>query len=147
MNGKRLTAQEIRFKERYLLTGKVVESALYAKYAPSTAKTKAFTWVSDSKCPANKRHLLEAIREAQRERSEKTKVDAEWILTELQVQYELAKGEGDRPNALRALDLAGKHVDVQAYKDKVDIVHRMTHEEALESLEHGSDSAEHHTAH
>ena len=83
MNDKPLNAQELLFKDKYLLTGKVVESALHARYAESTAKSKAFTWVSEGKCPKNKLHLLKAIREAQAKRSEKTKIDADFVLEHL----------------------------------------------------------------
>ena len=164
---KKLTSQEKVFKEQFLLTGKVVESALAAKYAESTAKSKAFTWVSDSKCPANKRHLLKAIREAQAERSERTQIDADWMLKRLaeeadadladiyneegsikpihewpeiwrkglvagidvEQKYDYKDGEkvpdgyvvkikvSDR---VKRLELIGRHIDVQAFKDKVE---------------------------
>lgn len=167
MMGKKLNTQEEAFKRKFLLTANVVESALYAKYAPSTAKTKAFTWVSDSKCPKNKRHLLEAINKAKSERSERTKIDSDWLLNRLALEAEAdvadlyAENGGLLPvhqwpeiwrkglvsgidthqeyvykdgkkipdgvtmkvklsERVKRLELIGRHVDVQAFKDQVD---------------------------
>jgi len=81
--GKELTAQEELFRDRYLLTANVAESALFAGYAQSVATSAAYTWVSESKCPDNKRHLLNAILKARLERSKETKIDANWLLQRL----------------------------------------------------------------
>lgn len=80
---KQLDAREVVFRDEYLKTLKPYDAAIAAGYAETTAKTKAFTWVSDSKCPDNKRHLLEAINQAKAERSERTQIDADWLLKRL----------------------------------------------------------------
>lgn len=80
---KQLNDQEAIFKDEYVKSRDVVKSALKAKYAATTAKTKAFMWVSGSKCPENKRHLYIAIHNALQEVEEKTVVDAAFIRSHL----------------------------------------------------------------
>lgn len=80
MAAKPLNKQERKFKERYLETANVVESALYAGYAPSTAKSHAFRWIRNDKCPANKQHLCKAIMDAQQKRSARTERNADLAL-------------------------------------------------------------------
>ena len=136
-----MTPKQQQFILEYLIDRNATQAAIRAGYSKNSAKQIGAENLT-------KHVILTEIIKAIEERSEKTKVDAEWILTELQSVYDEARADHDKPSALRALDLAGKHVDVQAYKDKVDIVHRMTHEEALDTLDHGSDSAaDNHTTH
>lgn len=80
MAAKKLNEQERKFKEKYLETANVVQSALYAGYSQSTALSKAFRWVSDGKCPDNKLHLFKAIQQAQQKRSERTELNADLAL-------------------------------------------------------------------
>lgn len=77
---KPLNAKEQIFVDEYLLTLKPEQAARQAGYAESTCKSAAYTWIKETKCPANKVHVYNAIQEALRKRSEKTGIDADWVL-------------------------------------------------------------------
>lgn len=169
MKTKKLDSKELMFVEHYLLDPNPRKSALAAGYAETTAKTKAFSWVCESKCPENKRHVLDEIRKRQRERSEETKIDANWLLTRLakiaefnirkflvitdegDAYYDfssatdddwycigeytadqISKGSGDdryevdrvkvkQLDRMKAFELIGRHVDVKAFTDKIEV--------------------------
>ena len=167
---KKLNAQELVFKDRYLNTMNAYQSAIDAKYAETTALKKSSAWVGKSRnaCPANKRHLWDAVYKAMQERSEETNIDAKFVLTNLAAMIqadpidiideetgaykrihdwplvwrrmlsaadvqEIYEGYGkDRKSIgeiikykfidkLKAFELLGKHVNVQAFKDKIDL--------------------------
>ena len=128
---KELTAKELLFKDSYLLSMRPHEAAIKAGYAESTATSKAFTWVSERKCPDNKRHLFNAIQSAKNQRAERTKIDADWVLLKAKESFEINAAikyndDGDKEmiNAAAAgkfLDQVGKHVDIQAFKEKVEV--------------------------
>ncbi len=81
MTPNQLDAREQRFVEEYLLDLDPKRSAIAAGYAKTTASTKSFGWVSKSK--STKPHVLAAIREALAERSERLKIEADWVLKRL----------------------------------------------------------------
>ena len=83
-----LDAREQRFVEEYLLDLDPKRSAIAAGYAKTTASTKSFGWVSKSK--STKPHVVAAIREALAERSERLKIEADWVLQRL-----IAEAEAD----------------------------------------------------
>lgn len=77
---KKLDAREKRFKKEYLIDLKPERAALAAGYSKTTAKTKAYMWVSDSKF---KPHLYEAIQKEMKKRSKRTEITADRVLEEL----------------------------------------------------------------
>ncbi len=81
MTLKLLDAREQRFVEEYPIDLDPEAAALRAGYAASTARTKAFGWVSRSKC--TKPHVLAAIAKALAARAERTKINADWVLRRL----------------------------------------------------------------
>ena len=88
MTPNQLDAREQRFVEEYLLDLDPKRSAIAAGYAKTTASTKSFGWVSKSK--STKPHVVAAIREALAERSERLKIEADWVLQRL-----IAEAEAD----------------------------------------------------
>ena len=166
---KKLSARERVFVDEYLVNLKPEQAALKAGYAKSTANTKAYTWVRESKCPANKLHVLHAITAAKAKRNEITGIDAAWILKRLALLAnfninrfmtvsssglpyydfsaatdddwyciseittdQIMKGFGDdtyevervklkSESKLKALELMGRHVDVQAFSEKIEV--------------------------
>lgn len=165
---KKLDAKETVFRDQYLLTNSPYDAAIAAGYSETMAKTKAYTWVSDGKCPNHKIHLYNEIKKLQIERSKKTGIDAEWLLKRLAAEatadvadlyfesgtlkpvhewpliwrqglvggldveqkFEYIEGEkvpdgyvtklklSDR---IKRLELIGKHIDVQAFKEKLEV--------------------------
>jgi hypothetical protein len=77
-----------------------------------------------------KPQIAEAINAAQAERNQKTKIDAAWVLEQAAQSYivnstEYMDEQGRmvplNANAARGfLELAGKHVGVQAFKEKIE---------------------------
>lgn len=164
-----LSAQEQVFVDEYLLCLKPEQAAIKAGYAESTAKSKAYTWVSEGKCPKNKMHVFEAIQAAKAKRSEETKIDSAWLLKRLALiadfninrfittnskgdayydfseatdddwyciteltSDQIFKGSGDdmyevdrvklkTMDRMKALELIGRHVEVQAFRDRAEL--------------------------
>lgn len=80
-----LTARQSRFRDEYLLDLNATQAALRAGFAKSTAEKKAPLWVGKSResCPANMRHVWDAVDEAIQERSKRTQLDADSVLQQL----------------------------------------------------------------
>lgn len=165
--GKPLSAREKTFVDEFLIDLKPEAAALKAGYAKTTAATKSYTWVKESKVPPNKRHVFIAIQEAKKKRSTETKIDAAWVLGELKGMWEanlsdILNDDGsvapvsEWPRAWtkqingfevaeisefqngqkmhvgdlkkikwiareKILDMIAKHVDVQAFKEKIEV--------------------------
>ena len=133
MNTKTLTPKQQRFIDEYLVDLNATQSAIRAGYSPRTARAIACENLA-------KPDIQEAIARAKRDRSEATKIDAEYVLQGAVELFERcmqhvrpAKNPktgkplfDDDGNALyvfnsggaaRALELVGKHVDIGAFKD------------------------------
>jgi phage terminase small subunit len=77
---RKLDARETRFVQEYLVSLDPKQAALTAGYSETVAASKAYQWVSNGKV---KPHVFAAVQEAQAERAERTKIDADWVLTRL----------------------------------------------------------------
>lgn len=82
---KKLDAREERFVGEYLRHLDPKKAALDAEYSKTTAASKAYQWVSDSK---SKPHVFAAIEAGKAARSERTEIDADWVLTRLAQEAE-----------------------------------------------------------
>ncbi len=116
MSGK-LTAKQQSFCEEYLIDLNATQAAIRAGYSVKTAK--------DIGCQnLAKLNIASYIAELKAERSKKTKIDAAYVL---EMSNELLKRcmvEGEDFNATgvgKALDLIGKHIDVQAFNEKATV--------------------------
>ena len=69
-----------------------------------------------------KSHIRSRVAHLIEERAKESKIDAKWVLKEAQDLYKECRKEGDRAQANKALDTIGKHVDVQAWSEKKEIV-------------------------
>lgn len=152
-----LTAKQQRFCEEYLIDLNATQAAIRAGYSEKTAKEIASENLT-------KPNIAEFIQKALEERSERTKVDADYVLNRLSEidnmsvrdimnddmtlkplsewpdvwcssisaidVSELVAGQKDSevaisfikklkwPDTMKALDMIGKHVDVQAFNEK-----------------------------
>ena len=155
MNTKTLTPKQHRFVEEYLIDLNLTKSAARAGYSEKTARQIGSENLS-------KPDIQEAIAEAKRERSEATKIDAEYVLRRLHQIVERClqevkpalhpktrrqlKDEGgnalytfNAAGANQALALLGKHVSVAAFnKDRLEINGEIT---LVERLQRGRDRA------
>ncbi|MFD2205527.1 terminase small subunit [Kiloniella antarctica] len=120
-----LTDMQRRFVEEYLLDLNATQAALRAGYSPNSVKQTASRVL-------RKISVKDAIKRAQAERSERLKIDADYVLRGAVELFErcmqrstVADAEGEykfqHSGAGKALELIGKHVSVQAFKEKVEM--------------------------
>lgn len=148
-----LTPRQQRFVDEYLLDLNGTQAAIRAGYSAKTANEQAARLLTYASVSA-------AILEAKRARSERTKVNADWLLDRLAdetvadiadlyaedgsvkpvhqwpmiwrqglvagIEVErIAEGMGTVTkikisDRLKRLELIGKHIDVQAFKDRIE---------------------------
>jgi phage terminase small subunit len=107
-----LTPKQQRFVEEYLID-------LNASRAYRAAGYKG----NDNVCAVEGHKLLSnpkvqpVISAGKLARSEETGITAKWVLEQAAKVYREAHTDNDRKNALRALEMCGKHVDVGAFKE------------------------------
>lgn len=90
---KELNFQEQAFAALYLESFNAREAARGAGYAESVVLNKAWSWVSLTSCPPNKRHVREYIHAQVKERFGDDDIDAEWLLKRcrLLVEFNIKK--------------------------------------------------------
>jgi len=148
-----MTPKQQRFVEEYLVDLNATQAAIRAGYSAATASEIGYENLS-------KPQIADAIAEARAERSERTRIDADWLLTRLAAEavadvaelYEddgrikpvrdwpliwrqglvaglevetIGEGAGNLTKVklsdrIKRLELIGKHIDVQAFKDKIE---------------------------
>ena len=136
MNAK-LTARQERFILEYLVDLNATQAAIRAGYSPKSARAIACENLA-------KPDIQEAIALAKQARAEATKIDSEWVLRQAVALYQRCVQEikpalhpktrrqlkDNDGNALytfnaaaanRALELVGKHVDIGAFKDRLEV--------------------------
>ena len=137
MNKRKLTARQERFVDEYLVDLNATQSAIRAGYSAKTAKQQGARLLTNA-------DVKKGIAEAKQSRSEKTKIDAEYVLKGAVELFERcmqnvrpAKNPktgkplfDDAGNALyvfnaggaaRALEIIGKHIEVAAFKDRLEV--------------------------
>lgn len=118
-----LTDMQEKFCEEYLVDLNMKQAAIRAGYSAATADSQACQLVSKPK-------VRERIQELKAARSQKTSIDAEWVLRECVESYHYNKervvdrwGNEVMRNASIAakfLELAGRHIGVRAFDPKVE---------------------------
>ena len=137
MNTKTLTPKQQRFVDEYLIDLNATQAAIRAGYSKNSARQIGQENLS-------KPVIAAAVAKAKQERSEAIKIDAEWVLRQAVELHRRCMQEirpvrnpktgkqlyDDNDNALftfnatastRALELIGKHVDIGAFKERVEI--------------------------
>lgn len=130
-----LTPKQERFVSEYLVDLNATQAAIRAGYSERTANEQGARLLAKASVAA-------AIAEAQAARSERTKIDADYVLRQAVKLHERCmqeivpltdrKGRQIRDDdgnplfvfnaagAAKALELIGKHVGVQAFKEQVE---------------------------
>jgi len=90
-----LTAKQQAFINEYLLDLNATQAAIRAGYAKTTADKKASLWVGKSResCPENMRHVWDAVNVAKEARSERTEINADWLLKRLAAEADAKLSE------------------------------------------------------
>ncbi len=125
----KLTAKQELFCKEYLIDLNATHAAIRAGYSEKTASVIGHENLS-------KPYLAEYIAELKAKRNEKIEIDAAWVLKSLKkvhdrcMQEEAVKDRDGVPTgeykfehsgANKALELIGRHTDVQAYKDRTEV--------------------------
>lgn len=108
-----LTAKQKAFVAEYMVDLNSAHAALRAGYSEHTAKEQGCRLL---KHPA----VGTAIAEAMANRASKVGIDAAWVLEQAVALHTAAIAAKAFPVAARALELVGKHIDVQAFKERVE---------------------------
>ena len=136
-----MTPKQKRFVDEYLIDLNATQAAIRSGYSAATAAEIGYENL-------RKPEIADAISAAAAERTERTKIDADYVLRQAVKLHERCMQEvspitdrkGDQVtdeagnplfefNALgasKALELVGKHVAVQAFKEKLDVDTKMT---------------------
>jgi len=126
---RKLSAKQEMFCREYLIDLNATQAAIRAGYSERSAQQQG---AENMLKPV----ITMLISKLMAERNEETKIDAAWVLRKSVAFHDKCSTEGEGYNAPgvgKALDLIGKHVNVQAYSEKHTVV-EMTHEEWLDSL-------------
>jgi len=109
-----MTYKQQLFVGEYLLDLNATKAAVRAGYSMKTARQMGAENLSK---PA----ISEAIATSIQQRNTQARVDSDWVLSQAVKIYEGAWAKNDFKAALRALEMIGKHVDVQAFNQRVEL--------------------------
>jgi len=116
---KKLTAKQESFVAEYLIDLNATQAAIRAGYSEKTA-------YSIGQENLTKPEIAAAVAAAQAERSERTEVTQDYVLTAIRDTIEQYRGggEGSNPNAvLKGAELLGRHLAMFTDKAVVDLNH------------------------
>ena len=108
-----MTPKQERFVQEYLVDLNATQAAKRAGYSADTAHVIGHENLS-------KPEIADALAKAMAERAQETGITARWVLDQAADVYRAARDADKLSEALKALDLCGKHVDVAAFKERVD---------------------------
>ncbi len=117
MKAKKLTAKQQRFCEEYLIDLNATQAAIRAGYSKKTAGT-----ISTENM--QKPLITDLIAKLKQERAEITGINAAYVLKMSDELLKRCMSKGEDFNAAgagKALDLIGKHIDVQAFNEKTTV--------------------------
>ena len=129
----KLTDKQEMFCKEYIIDLNATQAAIRAKYSEKTAGVIGLENLG--------KPLIQArLAELMQERSKRVQIDADWVLRQavkvhercMQQEPVIVNGEptGDfkfePAGANKALELVGKHVNVQAFLDKSKVEHSLT---------------------
>jgi len=114
MSKNKLTAKQEMFCREYIIDFNGTRAAIAAGYSQKAAKEQASENLT-------KPNIQQYIQELQTKRNEKLEIDAEWVLKKAVELHEICVDVGDNSVAARSLEIVGKHVDIQAFREKKEI--------------------------
>lgn len=140
-----LTSKQEMFCHEYLVDLNSTQAAIRAGYSAKTANVIG---------PENlaKPCIAEVITRLKAQRIEKTQINAQWVLDQAVIMHKkcsqvlpILDKDGkdvfkfDSPGANKALELVGKHVDIQAFKEVKELTGTLTIGRVLAELEGDTD--------
>ena len=112
---KKLTAKQEMFCREYLVDLNGTQAAIRAGYSEISARQIADDNLS-------KHDIQEYIAKLKAKRQESVEINAEWVLKQAIKVHEMTIAANDHTNALKSLDLIGKHINIKAF-DKNELHH------------------------
>jgi len=109
----KLTKIQRRFVENYHRTGQAEQSAIDAGYAEGSAKVRASELLADSRIKLMLRDMANGVL------GEPEELDEQYIIRRLLHITEVAMMRGKDGNAIKALELLGRHLKM--FTDKLEI--------------------------
>ncbi|MPM16320.1 hypothetical protein SDC9_62698 [bioreactor metagenome] len=99
-----MTPKQAAFVNEYLIDLNATQAAIRAGYSPTWANKQAHLLIGKN------RQIAELIQKGLSERSERVKINADWVVCRLREEAEF-QGEGSSPSArVKALELLGRHL-------------------------------------
>lgn len=123
-----MTPKQEAFVREYLIDLNATQAATRAGYSPKTANEQGSRLLANASVAA-------AIAKAKAERAEKLDISALWVLQEAKGTYDAARAADKLSEAVAALKLVGSHVDVQAFKERIEHSGNITLGAALDQLD------------
>ena len=111
--GQKLTDRQELFCQEYLVDLNGTQAAIRAGYSEKTADRIANQNL-------NKIEVKNRLSELKTDREERLQVNADWVLEQAMVMYEICRGQQDNSNAKGFLEMCGKHINVKAF-DKANL--------------------------
>lgn len=160
-DSKKLNEKQRRFALEFIIDLNATQAALRSGYSAKTAYSLGQRLLKNVE-------VKKVVDELTKERSERTKIDSDWVLTELKKNYDVSMADfltipegGGQPYIdlskatpeqlaaideitidqigdlvgkikikkaprLKTLDMIGKHVGVQAFREKAEVTHGVT---------------------
>lgn len=109
-----LNDKQQRFAEEYVIDLNATQAAIRAGYDQNSAYSQGCRLLKHDKV---KKYIDKLIDK----RSERAQIDADWVLRKAAESHDRAVTNGDERAAQGALQLVGKHVNVQAFKERVEV--------------------------
>ena len=109
-----MTLKQERFVEEYLCDLNATQAAIRAGYSEHTAKQQGSYLLTNPVIKAR-------IQVLQADRSARTEITADWVVTELVKTYEEARRLKHLPAANQSLQLLGKHLGMFADRVEIDM--------------------------
>lgn len=99
----KLRGKEERFCREYVIDYNGTQAAIRSGYKVSDAANRATRML-------RKAEIAARVRELEKEMAERLGLSQDYVVIQLVQRYEECKGQGDNKNALKALELMGKHL-------------------------------------
>lgn len=139
-----LTAKQARFVEEYLIDLNATQAAIRAGYAEKSASVEGARLLANAK-------VGEAVAAGLKARSERTKIDADWVLTRLAEEAvadiaDLYDDGGNlkpvkewpliwRQGLVTGLDVVEEFETVDGKKERVGVVRKLRHSDRIRRIE------------
>lgn len=123
-----MTPKQEAFVAEYLIDLNATQAAIRAGYSEATAYSSGQRLLKDVEVA---KHLATA----KAERAIECGIDAAWVLREAVDLYQACRAADKLSEAATALKLTGTHVDIQAFKERIDHSGTVTLAAALDTLD------------